>query len=370
MSDTSNSSKLATNREDVRVARDHEYERAVELSRNALGFLQKSNTAPNPKNYELFYTYASGTNKALNAAVRKMLADKKEISRENAEMFYDTFIGTSRLDTKVEEIGNDMNTEIKEVLKTLTSATDSTTSFRQSLDLVNKQLGRITDPQQFELIMRTVVAATQKMAVNTEELEDRLSSSHKQITDLHMDLEMVRTESLTDELTGIPNRKRYDHVLHETVTECTQSGAPLSLLMMDIDHFKRFNDTHGHLAGDGVLRLVAKTMQANVKGRDLVARYGGEEYSVILPNTSLSDAVTVAEQIRTAVKTKELVKKSTGDSLGHVTLSIGAALLRKNETPKELIERADICLYAAKHGGRDQVQSENDTNANSVIHTA
>jgi len=370
MSDTSNSSKLASNREGVRVARDHEFERAIELSRNALGFLRKSNTPPIPKNYELFYTYASGTNKALNAAVRKMLADKNEICREDSDMFYDTFIGTSRFDTKVEEIGNEMNTEIKEVLKSLTSATDSTTSFRQSLDLVNDQLGRISDPQQFELVMRTVVAATRKMAANTEELEDRLSSSHKQITDLHLDLEMVRAESLTDELTGIPNRKRYDHVLQEAIAECDEVRAPLSLLMMDIDHFKRFNDTHGHLAGDGVLRLVAKTMQANVKGRDLVARYGGEEFSVILPHTSLSDAVTVAEQIRTAVKTKELVKKSTGDSLGHVTLSIGAALLRKSETPKELIERADICLYAAKHGGRDLVKSENDTNTDSITDAA
>lgn len=340
------------------MTHDHEYERAVELSRNALGFLQKSKTAPVPKNYELFYTYASGTNKSLNEAVRNMLSDKNEISREDAALFYETFIGTSRFDTKVEEIGAGMSSEIKEVLKSLTSATDCTSSFRQSLDLVNDQLGRITDLQQFELVVRTVLAATQKMAVNTEELEDRLSSSHKQITDLHMDLEMVRAESLTDELTGIPNRKRYDHVLQDAISECQETNQPLSLLMMDIDHFKRFNDTHGHLAGDGVLRLVAKTMQANVKGRDLVARYGGEEFSVILPNTGLADAVTVAEQIRNAVKTKELVKKSTGDSLGHVTLSIGAALHRRGETPKELIERADSHLYSSKHNGRDQVMSE------------
>ena len=228
------------------------------------------------------------------------------------------------------------------------------------------QLGRISDPQQIKVVVQTVLAATQKMATNSKELEESLQASHKQISELHMDLEAVRAESFTDELTGIPNRKRYDHELADAISEADASGAPLSLLMIDIDFFKKFNDTHGHLAGDGVLRLVAKTMQSCVKGRDLVARYGGEEFSVILPNTGLKDAVTVAEQIRIAVKTKELVKKSSGQSLGHVTLSIGAALHSMGEDGKSLIERADACLYAAKHAGRDQVKFKVDAKSESA----
>ncbi len=352
------------------MTQDYEYERAVEISRNALGFLQKSRTPPVPKNYELFYTYASGTNKELNEAVREMLAAKNEVCADDTAAFYDTFIGASRLDNKVEEVGNYMSTEITEVLNSLASAADCTTSFSQSLDLVNEQLGRFSDPQQFKMVVRSVLAATQKMAANTQELEGRLSASHKQITELHMDLEMVRAESFTDELTGIANRKRYDQVLAESITNSEETCSPLALLMIDIDHFKKFNDTHGHLAGDGVLRLVAKTMQANVKGRDMVARYGGEEFSVILPDTGLADAITVAQQIRTAVKAKELVKKSTGASLGHVTLSIGAALHRRGEDPKQLIERADSCLYAAKHGGRDQVKGETDEDAYAAMGAA
>ena len=127
-----------------------------------------------------------------------------------------------------------------------------------------------------------------------------------------------------------------------------------------IDHFKLYNDTYGHQTGDQVLRLVAHTLKTNVKGRDLAARYGGEEFAIILPHTTLDDALKLAEQIRRAVYTKELVKKTTAESLGRITISIGAALYRPGESVEALIHSADSCLYAAKHAGRNMVKSETD----------
>src|SRR6201999_1330068 len=130
--------------------------------------------------------------------------------------------------------------------------------------------------------------------------------------------------------------------------EAVASAEPLSLMLTDIDHFKAFNDTFGHLTGDQVLRLVALSVKQNVKGQDIAARYGGEEFAIILPNTTLRAAVTVADHIRRAVMTKELMKRSTGEHLGRVTISIGVAALRKGDSPQALIGRADSCLYAAK----------------------
>lgn len=129
----------------------------------------------------------------------------------------------------------------------------------------------------------------------------------------------------------------------------------MSLMLTDIDHFKTFNDNFGHLTGDQVLRLLAMSVKHNVKGEDTTARYGGEEFAVILPNTILRAAVTVAEHIRRAVMAKELVKRSTGEHLGRMTISIGVATLRKGDTGQSLIERADTCLYAAKRHGRNRV---------------
>ena len=130
--------------------------------------------------------------------------------------------------------------------------------------------------------------------------------------------------------------------------------------MTDIDHFKKFNDTYGHLTGDQVLRLVAMSVKQNVKGQDIAARYGGEEFAVVLPNTVLRSAITVADHIRRAVMAKELMKRSTGEHLGRVTISVGVAALRPDDTPQTLIERADCCLYAAKRNGRNRVICETD----------
>ena len=119
----------------------------------------------------------------------------------------------------------------------------------------------------------------------------------------------------------------------------------------------------GHLTGDQVLRLVAVSVKQNVKGKDVAARYGGEEFVVALPNTALQSAITVADHIRRAVMTKELMKRSTGERLGRVTISIGAANLRPSDTAQSLIERADMCLYAAKRNSRNRVICETDPEA-------
>jgi diguanylate cyclase len=135
-------------------------------------------------------------------------------------------------------------------------------------------------------------------------------------------------------------------------------------MLTDIDHFKKFNDSYGHLTGDQVLRLVAISVKQNVKGQDVAARYGGEEFAIVLPNTALRQAITVADHIRRAVMNKELMKRSTGEHLGRVTISIGVATLCASDNPQSLIERADVCLYAAKRSGRNRVIGEADPEAN------
>ncbi len=164
--------------------------------------------------------------------------------------------------------------------------------------------------------------------------------------------ETVRHESLTDQLTTLANRKFFDAELRKFVAKAKASGQPLTLLMSDVDHFKAFNDKFGHLTGDQVLRLVAMSVKQNVTGQDVAARYGGEEFAIALPKTALRSAVSVADHIRRAVMNKELMKRSSGERLGRVTVSIGVAMLA-DDTPQSLIERADKCLYAAKRRGRN-----------------
>jgi diguanylate cyclase len=188
---------------------------------------------------------------------------------------------------------------------------------------------------------------------------NRLSLSKTEISNLQHSLEAIRAESLTDPLTGLGNRKYFDRSIEMAVQTALASGEPLSLLMFDIDHFKSFNDSYG-LTGDQVLRLVGMSLKQTIKGQDITARYGGEEFAVVLPNTALRQALTVADHIRRAVMAKELKKKSTGEILGRVTISVGVSMLKPGDDTDSLIERADACLYAAKRNGRNRVICEVD----------
>src|SRR6185437_8548418 len=138
--------------------------------------------------------------------------------------------------------------------------------------------------------------------------------------ELKQNLETVQREALTDSLTGIPNRKSFETHLREAARDAMENDEPLSLLLADIDYFKRFNDMFGHQIGDQVLRLVAKTLTDSVKGRDTPTRFGGEEFAIILPQTRMDDERTVAEQIRLGLSRRKLVGKDRTD-YGSVTLS-------------------------------------------------
>jgi diguanylate cyclase (GGDEF)-like protein len=162
----------------------------------------------------------------------------------------------------------------------------------------------------------------------------------------------LKRGSYLDALTGLGNRRHFDSQLHEELPEARRLDRPLSLLLLDIDHFKRFNDEHGHQAGDRALQTVARLLQCEVRKPFIACRHGGEEFAVIMPNSSVEDARVLAERLR-----RELARLVEGEALLALTLSIGLASLADGpfERPEQLFAAADQALYAAKHGGRDQV---------------
>ena len=240
------------------------------------------------------------------------------------------------------------------------TAAGTASNYTESLVDMSQKIGQSKDREGLRTIVESLVQTAKEMEVSNIKLEERLNASKREILDLHAHLEAVRSESLTDPLTQLSNRKFFDTTLESAIAEARARNEALSLMLTDIDHFKNFNDSFGHLTGDQVLRLVAMSMKQNVKGQDTTARYGGEEFAVILPNTVLRSAITVADHIRRAVMTKELMKKSTGEHLGRVTVSIGVATLHKTDNAQSLIERTDGCLYAAKRHGRNRVMCETD----------
>ncbi len=194
------------------------------------------------------------------------------------------------------------------------------------------------------------------MVEQNNQLEQKLASSSSQIQELQSTLDVVRKESLTDGLTGISNRKSFDERIQEEIKLSEKEHTKLSLLMIDIDFFKSFNDNYGHQTGDQVLKLVAHTLINGVKGRDMAARYGGEEFAILLPETPLSAAKRVADGLRERIANKEIINRATGVHLGQITISVGVSEHQKGENVDNLIERADKALYKAKELGRNRVE--------------
>jgi diguanylate cyclase len=340
------------------VENNDEHERTLTFAKTAINRIKALKLSAHPRNFEIWYTYATGHNPGLNQAINDFLARDARLTDQELEHIYGMHLSPVRFSDHIDEVGGKIIDEIDQVMSMIDVAIGSTSDYGESLAGASKHIASYADRDQLRLIVETLVRSTQEVAVTNQSLQKRLVDSREEIRELQENLEVVRTESLTDPLTTLSNRKYLEDAITYLIGEAQTKGVPLSVILTDIDHFKIFNDTYGHLTGDQVLRLVAVTLKQNLKGRDVAARYGGEEFAVLLPRTILSDGVIVAEYIRRAVMSKELIRRSSGETLGRVTISLGVAAWRKGDTMASLLERADSCLYAAKHAGRNRVISE------------
>jgi diguanylate cyclase len=326
----------------------------------ALGQIRALRQPATPRHFEIWYNYATGYNPSLNQMINELLARNGTLNEADVDQIHETYISANRFTDRIDRVGSQVMGEIEQVMAMIGAAAGTASNYTESLVDVTQKLGVATDEPAVRAIVESLVQATKEMEKNNQALEERLSASKQEITVLQQNLDAVRNESLTDPLTSLSNRKYFDDTLAKAIGEARARGEALSLMMTDVDHFKKFNDSYGDLTGDQVLRLVAISVTQNVKGQDIAARYGGEEFAVVLPNTVLRFAITVADHIRRAVMTKELMKRSTGEHLGRVTISVGVAALQPHDSAQSLIERADNCLYAAKRSGRNRVISEAD----------
>jgi diguanylate cyclase len=326
----------------------------------ALGQIRSLRQTAVPRNYEIWYVYATGYNPALNKIINETLARNGKLSEADLEQIYETYLSHIKTTDRIDKVGARVIGEIDDVMRLISDALGVSANYDASLTGASERLLAAENRDQVKSIVEFLVTSTQQMRDSNKALEQRLMLSKAEISSLQQSLEAIRAESLTDPLTGLGNRKYFDRSIDMAVQNALASGEPLSLLMFDIDHFKSFNDSYGHLTGDQVLRLVATSLKQTIKGQDITARYGGDEFAVVLPNTALRQALTVADHIRRAVMSKELKKKSTGEMLGRVTISIGVSMLKPGDDTDSLIERADACLYAAKRAGRNRVVCEAD----------
>ena len=336
------------------------HDREQGFAKTAMSLMANAGVPATPDNFELFYAYAAGESPGLMQVMRALIESGKPFTPELIADLRQRCLSGARAAATMENLGGDMGSLINDVMDRLEKANRDTASYKAALSAATGQLGAERSQADLRKLVEGLVAATRAMEQRTKSLEGELQASSQQVHELRGKLDDVRKESMTDPLTQIANRKAFDEAVKSALNGVAE-GETVSLLICDIDHFKKFNDSWGHQTGDQVLRLVASCLSENTKGRDTAARYGGEEFAVLLRGTALEDATHVAEQIRGTVETKKLIKKSTGDVLGTITISIGVAQFSKGECIDAVVRRADACLYGAKHHGRNLVINQNDS---------
>jgi diguanylate cyclase len=250
--------------------------------------------------------------------------------------------------------------EIGQVTATIDAAAGTVATYRDDLARLVRELDGLHDRRRLSVIVDGLLQATRSHEATNEAFMTALKASRQDVGQLREKAEMLRNDSITDPLTGLANRQCFERELDRRIAEAEPANDPLCLLVMDIDHLDKINGTFGHMAGDQVLRVVSHSLKQHVQQNDVAARIGGEEFAVLLPKIPLRSALTVGDHIRCRVMAMQFIKRSTGESMGRVTISGGIARYRRGETPWALMERADHCLTAAKRHGRNLVICDDD----------
>jgi len=334
---------------------EHDLDVADNFANKALDRMRLDEIPPVPQNFEVWYVYYANVNPKLRDEINELLLSQDKISERDCQDLYEKHLNFGHDRERFEKAGSQINTTLQDVTTILQSVKTTTGQFTGVLQETSGKLDSAQGPEDIQALLTFITKETKRMVAYNEELEGRLDQSYNVMNDLKRDMERIRREAITDGLTGLANRKAFDEQLGRLARDSKKEGKIFSLIMIDIDHFKAFNDTYGHQVGDQVLRLVAMTLINEVKGQDMAARYGGEEFAIILPDTNVNASKIVAENLRKAVEKKEVVNRATGDNLGQITVSLGVAQFYSEESPDDLVHRADKALYASKNKGRNTV---------------
>lgn len=312
------------------------------------------------ENYEVWLSYYLGEPPALRAEIDERLKSGLPFDDAVNEALHERYFSDAQLSAEIALSSDRMSAELQQMAAVLRGAGDQTSIYAKFLDDAASTLKTGVDAGGLQQVIAQLAAATADMATQNQTLHNRLDTASQEVEALRSSMARLRNESLTDGLTGIANRRMFDQTLRMRLAEAVRDGTPLCLMLCDIDHFKRFNDTWGHATGDQVLRFVGATLRNHARGVATAARYGGEEFALILPGMNRAESRELAEAVRRTIEIKRLKRKSTGEDLGRVTISGGIAELRAGDTPADMIKRADACLYASKRSGRNRMSGDDD----------
>ncbi len=334
---------------------NHDFAEARNLAERSFELLIAHRIAPTPQHYAVAYLYATGTHEELRATIDQRLQSGRSLDAFLFSDLHERFVAIDPY-RNLRGVGGNLQQLVESLAQSVGEAGAGAAEFGRELEASLGHLDDLdanSDAQAIEQVVVRLVDATRSAVQHNDKLQQQLQTTLEETEALRGELEQQRRAALLDPLTGLLNRRALDAQLDELMA--VDSGAPLSVLMVDIDHFKRINDTYGHALGDAVIRNVADVIRKCIRGADRAVRYGGEEFLVLLPHTGEEGAAQVAENIRSRIQSLRLVRKRDNFMLEPFTASLGVATRLREDTRESLLQRADVALYASKGGGRNRV---------------
>ena len=329
---------------------------AYRLARASLEGMEHHKVWPTPLNFELWLHYLGNPEGPLGQAIASLLKAGDPITEAVSETLAAQYLPKARLNEEIKDAGDKLNEQLENISAAIRVAQKSTDAYGKALAGASQELSHeVVEAPVVAKLVQSLATATRKVQRENASLEKRLDASTEEVGRLREHLEQVRREAMTDALTSLANRKALDDGLARTCAEADASHRPMTVAVIDIDHFKRFNDTWGHQTGDQVIRYVASVMSRVGQDPRLAARFGGEEFALVFPGETMVEVARELDKVRQEIGSRTLKRRSTNEDLGAVTVSIGIAEYITGEGPGGFIERADAALYRSKRGGRDRV---------------
>ena len=335
-----------------------DFEFATEIAEKAMSSIAARRVPPTPNNFHVWFKYALGASPELKRTIDILIANKRTFDiATNRELFM-TYVGSKGSEDAVaHSVSQQLHAVMESAQQYLATAISDN---RSQIEAMSEVAGRSEAGADPRLLVKTLMDELARATTRAEKLEAGFAEKSRELDVIRESLSKSEERAKTDTLTGLPNRRALEEFFRAAQTSAMEKGQPLSALLIDIDHFKNFNDSFGHGVGDQVLRLVAQSLRERVREIDLAARYGGEELIAVLPGADLKACTATAERIRRSISEREIIRRSTGESLPGITVSIGVGQFHFGESMDDLIDRCDRALYQAKKKGRNRVVAETE----------
>jgi diguanylate cyclase len=337
---------------------DSDFDEAAQLAAKAMDQAHRHRSPPRPQAYEVWYTYVAGKDPALQARVDNELIKTDVVDLDTIEQIYEEHFLQKRLSRGMTRIGDGLDAGLRDTLSAVRDGLGSSQRFLMSLRQAQGKIANVSRNHDAKRVVMELLDLGQAHAVQTEFVNSELAKARTQVLDLQRELHRLRDSAYLDHLTQIPNRRHMDEVLEREIALATANGEPLSFALGDLDHFKGLNDNYGHAIGDAVLKQFAGLIRNNIKGQDTPARFGGEEFAIIFPKTSVFGAGHATENIRKLLHATDFILSRDRSSIGRVSVSFGVTQLQSGDSMGALIRRADGLLYKAKKLGRNRVETD------------